>query len=39
MNVYESVWNYVMGWGCISWSMGVYAPIGMYMKVYAGKWM
>ena len=43
MNVYESVWSYVMVNGCIWWCMGVYMGayngIWMYIKVYDGIWM
>ena len=36
MNVYESVWSYVMVKGCLWWCMGVWAPIWIYVKVYDG---
>ena len=41
MNVYESVWSYMMAYGCIRRCMGVYEPNGCiwkYMMVYECKW-
>ena len=39
MNVYESVWIYVMVYECLLKRMDVYEPIWRYMKVYDSKWM
>ena len=39
MNVYESVWSYVMVYESFLKRMDVYEPIWRYMKVYDSKWM
>ena len=39
MNVYESVWSYVMVYECLLKRMDVYEPIWRYMKVYDSKGM
>ena len=39
MNLYESVWSYIIVYECIWRCIGLWARILMYMKEYAGIWI